>query len=118
VHFCTGPTEQKAKNLEDDGHCAITTGRNSLDEGLDVVVEGRAVTVREDARLRRIADAYESKYGDEWHFDVRDGRFHHEGGDALVFAVEAANVYAFGKGEPFSHTRFRMRTSADAGGVR
>jgi hypothetical protein len=109
LHFCTGPTEQKAKNLEHDAHCALTTGCNSLDDGLDVVVEGVAVPVADDARLRRIAAQYESKYGADWHFDVRDGRFHHQGGEAIVFAIEPHAIYAFRKGEPFSHTRFRVR---------
>jgi hypothetical protein len=112
LHFCTGPTEQKAKNLEHDAHCALTTGCNSLDEGVDFVVEGRASIVSDDARLQRLATAYESKYGAEWHFDVRNGRFHHEGGDAIVFAVAPSSVYAFGKGDTYSHTRFRLHEPA------
>ena len=42
LYFSTGPAEQKARNLAHDGHCALTTGRNSLTEGLDLVVEGTA----------------------------------------------------------------------------
>ena len=40
--------------------------------GLDLVVEGDAVRVTDEAKLRKIGAAYESKYGREWHFDVRD----------------------------------------------
>ena len=29
LHFCTGAHEQKAKNIEANAHCAITTGTNS-----------------------------------------------------------------------------------------
>ena len=61
--FCTGPTEQKAKNLQTNSHCILTTGRNSLDEGLDVVVEGDAAAVTDRARRVAIAQAYEEKYG-------------------------------------------------------
>jgi general stress protein 26 len=107
LHFCTGDQEQKAKNLERDQRCVLTTGDNALGEGMDVVVEGSAELIDDDARLSRLAAAYESKYGSDWHFDVRGGRFHHEGGDAIVFAVAPTTVYAFAKGEPFSHTRFR-----------
>jgi hypothetical protein len=69
-------------------HCILTTGRNSLTEGLDVVVEGDAVRVTDEASLRAIAAAYESKYGREWHFDVRDRAFVHEdGGEEHVALV-------------------------------
>ena len=40
VHFCTGLREQKARNLEQNAHVALTTGTNTWAQGLDVVVEG------------------------------------------------------------------------------
>src|SRR4051794_3096956 len=73
LYFCTGPDERKAKNLARNSHCVLTTGCNTIDEGLDVVVEGDAVQVSDEAKLRRIADAYVSKYGSDWRFEVRDG---------------------------------------------
>ena len=108
LHFCTGPEEQKARNLEANTHCAATTGCNAMGEGLDLVVEGDAVRVTDDARLQRLADAWEAKYGTDWHFDVRDGAFHHDAGHALVFEIAATRVFAFSKGEPFSQTRWRF----------
>src|SRR5687768_14981308 len=45
MHFCTGLDEQKARNLEHGAHVALTTGNNTWDQGLDVVVEGTAVRV-------------------------------------------------------------------------
>lgn len=63
--FCTGAAERKAANLRADPHCALTTGCNDLRSGLDVVVEGEAVVVGDDARLRPVADAYLAKYGPE-----------------------------------------------------
>jgi hypothetical protein len=77
LHFSTGPAERKAMNLERNRHVVLTTGRNTYGEGLDVVVEGDAVRVRDDGRLRRIADAFVDKYGEEWRFEVHDGLFHH-----------------------------------------
>ena len=73
LYFCTGPTERKARNLAQNPHCVVTTGSNELNEGLDLVLEGQAEQVTDEDQLRRIADGYESKYGPDWHFDVRDG---------------------------------------------
>src|SRR5437762_5483736 len=56
VYFCTGPGECKAVNLAQNPHCILTTGCNTMGEGLDVVVEGDAVQVSEDEKLRRVAD--------------------------------------------------------------
>ena len=42
LYFCTGASERKAKNLEQNPHCILTTGCNALNEGLDLVVEGDA----------------------------------------------------------------------------
>lgn len=110
LYFCTGPDERKAQNLAHHPGCALTTGRNSLGEGTDVVVEGAAVIVRDAGRLRRVADAYVAKYGDDWAFTVRDGVFHHDqGGTALVFEVAPSTVFGFGKGESYSQTRYRFR---------
>lgn len=109
LHFCTGADERKARNLAANPQCVLTTGCNTLDRGLDVVVEGEAVRVDDAAALQAIADAYEHKYGSDWHFDVRDGVFASpEGGEAIVFAVAPHTVFAFGKGEVYSQTRWRL----------
>jgi uncharacterized pyridoxamine 5'-phosphate oxidase family protein len=107
LYFCTGPEEQKAKNIAGNPHCILMTGCNALHQGTDLVVEGDAVKVSDDADLQRIADAYVSKYGSEWRFEVRDAAFHHGPGEAWVFQVVPVTGYAFAKGE-YSHTRFRF----------
>ena len=87
----------------------MTTGRNGLGEGLDLVVEGEAVNVADDARLERLAGLYEEKYGAAWRFQVRDGAFVHSGGSALVFEVAPITAFGFGKGsDTFSQTRWRF----------
>ena len=107
-HFCTGLDEQKGRNLEHEDRVAVTTGNNTWKEGLDVVVEGTAVRISDDGALRRLADAYDSKYGGDWHFDVADGMFRHgDGGGAAVFRVDAAKVIAFAK-DPHGQTTFRF----------
>jgi nitroimidazol reductase NimA-like FMN-containing flavoprotein (pyridoxamine 5'-phosphate oxidase superfamily) len=108
LHFCTGPDERKAKNLARNPHVTLTTGTNTWNRGYDLVVEGEAVRVTDDERLRELATAWEAKYGKFWHFEVRDGFFHHGSGHALVFTVAPRTVFGFGKGEPFSQTRWRF----------
>lgn len=110
LYFCTGATERKAKNLAQNPHCILTTGCNALNEGLDVVVEGDALRVSHDAKLRRIAEAYESKYGSDWRFTVRDGAFHQEGvgGEAVVYEVAPSTAFGFAKGA-YAQTRWRFQ---------
>lgn len=107
LYFCTGPTERKAQNLAANKNCILTTGCN-VEDGLDLVVEGDAVRVGDNRELQRIADAYESKYGSGWHFDVRDGAFLSEGGEAHVFRVSPSKVFGFRKGGVYSQTRWRF----------
>jgi nitroimidazol reductase NimA-like FMN-containing flavoprotein (pyridoxamine 5'-phosphate oxidase superfamily) len=109
LYFCTGADEQKAVNLRGNPHVILSTGSNSWDRGLDVVVEGDAVRVSDEAMLRRLAKAWTAKWDGSWQYQVRDGAFRHVGDDepVLVFAVTPAKVLAFAKGN-FSHTSHRF----------
>ena len=60
LYFCTGADEQKGKNLARNARCALTTGNNAWKSGLDIVVEGDATRVTDEARLRRLASLWES----------------------------------------------------------
>ena len=62
--FCTGPDEQKARNLA---------------SGTAVVLEGNAERVTGKAELTALADAYREKYGEDWDFAVDDEFFNPEG---------------------------------------
>ena len=108
VHFCTGLEEQKGRNLRQNDRVALTTGNNTWAAGLDVVVEGTAVRITDEDRLRALADAWVEKYGEEWRFDVYDGMFRHsDGGGAAVFRVEPAKALAFAK-DPHGQTTYRF----------
>jgi general stress protein 26 len=108
LHFSTGAAEQKAVNLRTNRHVVVTTGCNTWDRGLDVVLEGDAVRVTDDARLAALAQAWARKWDGRWEFEARDGAFHHPGGgEALVYAVHPSKVLAFGKGT-FTHTSHRF----------
>ena len=104
--FCTGHDEQKHRNLESNPHVAVTTGSTGAqgwDTGKDVVVEGIAERVTDVAELQELADAWASKYADDWRFEVRGEEFVElsdsggstEGG-AWVFRVPPAKVLVFG----------------------
>src|SRR3954463_3567114 len=57
LHFCTGAAEQKGVNLAANANCALTTGNNAWKSGLDVVIEGTATRVTDEARLQALAAA-------------------------------------------------------------
>jgi nitroimidazol reductase NimA-like FMN-containing flavoprotein (pyridoxamine 5'-phosphate oxidase superfamily) len=108
LHFCTGPAEQKAVNLAGNQRVVLTTGCNRWKQGLDVVVEGDAIPVRDDTRLRMLAELWRRKYQGDWDFAVEAGMFHHDdGGSALVFEIVPTKVLAFAKGQ-FAQTRYRF----------
>jgi nitroimidazol reductase NimA-like FMN-containing flavoprotein (pyridoxamine 5'-phosphate oxidase superfamily) len=113
LHFSTGPDEQKEVNLRGNPHVTLTTGCNSWDHGLDVVVEGDAVRVTDNGTLERLAAAWTAKWNGQWRYQVRDGAFYHDNGNALVYSVRPRKVLAFGKGS-FSHTRHRFAGSTGA----
>ena len=108
LYFCTGPSERKAKNLALNAHCVLTTGCNGLD-GLDIVVEGDAVTVSDSTERASVADTYESKYGTQ--FTAPEGTWFGLGdairrGDVVLYRVAPSTAFGFGKGTPFSQTRW------------
>jgi len=109
LYFCTGSTERKAKNLRHNQQCILTTGRNQLDDSLDIVVEGAAEKVRDKAELNGAADTFESKYGPE--FTTPEGIWFGLGdsirsGRVLLYRVAPSIAFGFGKGQRFSQTRW------------
>jgi general stress protein 26 len=106
LHFCTGPAEQKAVNLRYDARCLLATGTRAQHDGLDVVVEGSAERVTDHDRLVTLAGLWKTKL--DWDFTAEADHFVHPvgAGRADVFAVRPDKVLAFGKGEPFSQTRY------------
>jgi general stress protein 26 len=108
LYFCTGADERKAKNLEGNPRCAITTGCISLSSGLDIVIEGVASRITGAATLERLGEMYASKYGPDWLLVAVDGALRGPDGNvAVVYGITPTVAFGFGKGE-FSQTRWRF----------
>ncbi|TDC75855.1 pyridoxamine 5'-phosphate oxidase family protein [Streptomyces hainanensis] len=106
LHFTSGAGERKVRNLAANPKCVLTTGDSALDRGLDLVVEGSARQVGDEAGLRRIADAFVAKYGEEWRYEVHDGAFRNRLAQrALVYRVPPSVAFGFRKGE-YAQTRW------------
>ena len=114
-YFTTGPTTRKGKNLVHHSQCVITVAR-STPTGLDLVVEGKARKVSEEAKLHQIAEVYTSV---GWHPTVRDGAFYADHGAPGagpfpfdVYEVLPTTVYGLGSGA----TRWSFSPSATENG--
>ena len=105
LHICTGAHEQKARNLAREPRCILATGSDRMNTGLDVVVEGTAERITDHAELLELAACWKTEL--DWDFEVGEHAFR-DGADrdGLVFAIRPTKVLAFGKGEPFSQTRY------------
>jgi nitroimidazol reductase NimA-like FMN-containing flavoprotein (pyridoxamine 5'-phosphate oxidase superfamily) len=109
LFFSAGKSTRKARNIADDPHCVITVE----EEPIDLVVEGKAVMVRDEATLRRVADAYSATYG--WNVTVRDGAFHDAEGAPTagpppydVYEITPTVAFGFGTDETVTPTRWRF----------
>jgi nitroimidazol reductase NimA-like FMN-containing flavoprotein (pyridoxamine 5'-phosphate oxidase superfamily) len=108
LYFCAGDPDRKWKDLTTNQNVVLTTGNNAFRDTLDIVVEGEAVVVRDDAKVRRLGDAFEAKYGKEWRLPGMHGND--------VFEVAPTKVFGFGRGDAkglppqggFSQTRWRF----------
>jgi hypothetical protein len=111
VWFSTGANEQKFANMRAHPHVVLTTGCNQWDQGLDVVVEGEAVRITDDAVLARVVEAFTVRWDGRWKFTASGGCFRGEDGtgEAMVFSVKPAKVFAHSKGDPFGATRHKFR---------
>jgi general stress protein 26 len=107
--FTTGDNEQKARNLSANGHCALSTGTDTL-TGMDYVIEGTASLVADPATRDAVATAFEQAYG--WHLTREDGTWYRLGdavrtGDVQLYRVRPEKGFAFAGGTEWSQTRYR-----------
>jgi hypothetical protein len=106
LHFTSNANTRKTRNFAASPHCVITAGTPLL----DIVVEGGAARVRDEAKLGRAAGAYASKYG--WQVTVGDGALHGEGAPTAgpppyeLYEVTPMTVLGFGTDETFGAARW------------
>jgi hypothetical protein len=108
VCFTTGGQERKARNLESDPRCVLTTGTNAL-TGVDVVIEGVASLVEGGAERAQAVSDFERKYGP--HLTSPEGAWYQLGdaviaGDVRLYRVAPSVGFAFGKLPVSSQTRY------------
>jgi nitroimidazol reductase NimA-like FMN-containing flavoprotein (pyridoxamine 5'-phosphate oxidase superfamily) len=70
-YFVSSENARKGRNLARDQRCVVTGSSTTL-PSLDLIIEGRAERVTDDATLQRVADAYRSKM--EWPLEVQGSR--------------------------------------------
>ena len=66
-HFLAGTSTRKGRNLAADERCVIGTGNLTM-PSLDLIVEGRARAVTDEATVRRLAEAFG---GEGWPLEAR-----------------------------------------------
>ena len=110
LFFHTGAGEQKYANLQANPYVVLTCGASAWDHVTDVVVEGKAVHVTDEAALARVARAFAKRWDGRWQLEARDGHFadKDEGWTSEVFQVTPARAFAHAKGDPFGATTHRF----------
>ena len=110
VYFHTGSTEVKYANLQANPKVPVLAGDTAWERGLDVVIEGTAVPVTDEALLRRLAELYRGRWDGRWRLDIQHGAVapRTPGTQLVVFEVTPNAARGHGKGDPFSHTAYRF----------
>jgi hypothetical protein len=116
LFFSAGERTRKARNLARDCRCVVTVE----EEPVDLVVEGDASIVRDDATLARVADAFAAIAG--WQVTVRRGALHAAGGAPTagpppydVYEVTPTVAFGLPVGEGVVPTRWRFREPLTGG---
>ena len=107
-YFTSGAGTRKSRNLTGNPSCAISV---SL-PGIDLVVEGTAARVTDDATLHRLADRYKAQ---GWEPTVKDGAFTAEFSAPSagpppwdLYVVTPTTAFGVASAEPHGATRWRF----------
>ena len=105
-YLSTGAGTQKGKNLAHDPRCMVSIAS----PGVDIVAEGEAKIIRDQAELERIAKLFSG-----WGPEVRDGAFWHEFSAPSagpppwdVYEITPTTIFAVATAEPNGATRWRL----------
>ena len=118
IYFNTNDTAQKGINVRANPHVVLTTGCNSWQEALDVVIEGDAVRITDQDQLETLAKVWATAWdGESWTYLVRDGCFYIyfdqdeqtvQPDPIFVFRVAQSLVFAFARGANMGQTRHQF----------
>jgi hypothetical protein len=64
-----------------------------MHDAVDIVLEGEAVRITDEARLQSLVGLYDAKYAPMFHFDVKDDTL----SGAWAFEVRPQKVLGFGR---------------------
>jgi len=108
-YFTSGPRTRKSRNLVNDPRCAISVALANM----DVIVEGEASKVTDDATLQDLAARYVAQ---GWPARVENGAIMAEysapsagSGPWDLYELVAATAYGTATAEPYGATRWRFR---------
>ena len=108
VYIVSGDGTRKSKNLAENPNCAVSMALPAM----DLVFEGRAERVTDDATLQRLA----GRYADSgWPARVEDGAFTYDYSAPsagpppwYLYAITPTTVFGVTQGEPGGATRWRF----------
>ena len=107
-YFTSGAGTRKSRNLAENPNCVISIGL----PGIDLVVEGTAARVTDDATLQRLAAEYKAQ---GWEPTVKDGAFTAAFSAPSagpppwdVYVVTLTTAFGVATAEPFGATRWRF----------
>jgi nitroimidazol reductase NimA-like FMN-containing flavoprotein (pyridoxamine 5'-phosphate oxidase superfamily) len=107
-YLVSGPGTRKSKNIAQNPRCVVALAA----KGFDIVVEGEAAKVTDDAKLKRVAEVYAAN---GWAPTVENGAFVHEYSAPSagpppwdLYEITPKTVFGLSTGEPGGATRWRL----------
>jgi pyridoxine/pyridoxamine 5'-phosphate oxidase len=108
IYFVSGPGTRKSRNLAQNPRCVVSISLMDI----DVVIEGMAARVTDDATLERLAERYAAQ---GWPAKVSEGAFTAEYSAPsagpppwYLYAVTASKAFGVATAEPSGATRWRF----------
>jgi hypothetical protein len=109
LYFTSSDKALKAKNLAQNPHCVITVSV----EHLDLIIEGDALKITDEAHMQQIAALYASKY--DWHITPHNGAYDADYGAPSagpppyeLYQIHITKGFGFHTAEPYGATRWRF----------
>ncbi|HEY3140941.1 MAG TPA: pyridoxamine 5'-phosphate oxidase family protein [Acidimicrobiales bacterium] len=109
-YFSSGPGTRKSRNIAQNQHVVVT----AVLPGLDLVVEGEAAKITDDATLNKVAAVFGAS---GWGPTVRDGAFYHDFSAPSagpppweLYQVTPTKAFGLSTEEPYGATRWTFES--------